>query len=173
MSQLVERVPAHGCREKSSAASQLNTPRARHQRNRATTWRLLQSAERHARSVACAADAEYRDCSCGGAAREAQSRACKITPIGSGAHGCLTPRSSGAPTAGHASHQALGLRPILRLLACAACRQMQLNFTLGIRKLQHRRASRKCACRREWNSHEAAKPQGAPALSRVISLRQP
>ena len=40
---------------------------------------------------------------------------------------CLTPRSSGAPTAGHASHQALGLRPILRLLSGASCRCRPLS----------------------------------------------
>ena len=34
----------------------------------------------------------------------------------------LTPRSSGAPTACHAGPQALGLRPILRLLSSAPCR---------------------------------------------------
>ena len=37
---------------------------------------------------------------------------------------CLTPRSSGAPTAWHTGHQALGLRPILRLLSSAPrCRR--------------------------------------------------
>ena len=35
---------------------------------------------------------------------------------------CLTPRSSGATTAWRAGHQALGLRPILRLLSSASCR---------------------------------------------------
>jgi len=39
----------------------------------------------------------------------------------------LTPRSSGAPTAGHAGHQALGLRPILRLLSSAPCRRRPLS----------------------------------------------
>jgi hypothetical protein len=127
MSQLVERGPAHVGRKKSRAASQLTTPLPRHRRNQVTPWRSLQGAERHARSATPAADAEYRDCSCGGAAREAQSQACKITPLASGAHGCLTPRSSGAPTAGHAGHQALGLRPILRLLPSASCRRRPLS----------------------------------------------
>jgi len=40
---------------------------------------------------------------------------------------CLTPRSSGAPTACHAGHQALGLRPILRLLSNAPCRWRPLR----------------------------------------------
>ena len=39
----------------------------------------LQGAERHAKTLAGAADAEYRDCSCCGAEREAQSGACKYT----------------------------------------------------------------------------------------------
>jgi len=40
---------------------------------------------------------------------------------------CLNPRSSGAPTACHAGHQALGLRPILRLLSSAPCRCRPLS----------------------------------------------
>ena len=40
---------------------------------------MLQGAERHAKSLAGAADAEYRDCSCRGAEREAESHACKST----------------------------------------------------------------------------------------------
>jgi len=39
----------------------------------------------------------------------------------------LTPRSSGAPTACHAGHQALGLRPILLLLSSAPCRRRPLS----------------------------------------------
>ena len=41
----------------------------------------------------------------------------------------LTPRSSGAPTVCHAGHQALGLRPILRLLSSAPsrCRPLSSN----------------------------------------------
>ena len=49
----------------------------------------------------------------------------------------------------------------------------RLARTLGIREMQSRWASRKCACRREWNSHEAAKPLEAPASSKVISRWQP
>ena len=43
---------------------------------------------------------------------------------------CLTLRSSGAPTACHAGHQALGLRPILRLLPSAPyrCRPLNSNY---------------------------------------------
>ena len=37
----------------------------------------LQGAERHAKSLAGPADAEYRGCSCCGAQREAESLACK------------------------------------------------------------------------------------------------
>ena len=40
-------------------------------------WSALQGAERHAKSMARAADAEYRDCSCCGAQREAESFAWK------------------------------------------------------------------------------------------------
>ena len=40
---------------------------------------------------------------------------------------CLTPRSSRAPTAWHAGHQALGLRPILRLLSSAPRCRCRLN----------------------------------------------
>ena len=40
-------------------------------------WSALQGAERHAKSLASAADAEYRDCSCCDAEREAQWSACK------------------------------------------------------------------------------------------------
>ena len=39
----------------------------------------MQGAERHAKFIARAADAGYRDCSCSGAEREAESHACKFT----------------------------------------------------------------------------------------------
>jgi hypothetical protein len=42
-------------------------------------WFALQGAERHAKFVAGAADAEYRDCSCCGAQRRAESLASKFT----------------------------------------------------------------------------------------------
>ena len=47
----------------------------------ARLWPALQGAERHAKSLAGAADAEYRDCSCGGAEREAEWPACKSNPV--------------------------------------------------------------------------------------------
>ena len=40
-------------------------------------WCAPQGAERHAKSLASAADAGYRDCSCCGAEREAESLVCK------------------------------------------------------------------------------------------------
>jgi hypothetical protein len=49
------------------------------------------------------------------------------------------PRSSGAPTAGHASHQALGLRPILRLLSSASCRCPPLSSNVRPHQLPHTR----------------------------------
>jgi len=49
----------------------------------------------------------------------------------------LTPRSSGAPTAGHAGHQALGLRPILRLLSGASCRRRPLSSNVRPRNQPH------------------------------------
>ena len=42
-------------------------------------WSALQGAERHAKFLAGAADAEYRDCSCRGAQREGESLACQCT----------------------------------------------------------------------------------------------
>ena len=44
-----------------------------------SSWSSLQDAQRHARSAVCTADAGYRDCSCRGAKREAESHACKST----------------------------------------------------------------------------------------------
>jgi len=46
----------------------------------------------------------------------------------------LTPRSSGAPTACHAGHQSLGLRPILRLLSSAPCHRRPLSSNVRPRK---------------------------------------
>ena len=42
---------------------------------KSSLWSALQGAERHAKSLARAADAEYRDYSCGRAEREAESLA--------------------------------------------------------------------------------------------------
>ena len=44
-------------------------------------WSTMQGAERHARFLAGAADAEYRDCSCRSAEREAESLAWKCNPF--------------------------------------------------------------------------------------------
>ena len=52
---------------------------ARKEAKNSTSWPTLQGAERHAKSLAGAADAAYRDCSCRGAEREAESLACKCT----------------------------------------------------------------------------------------------
>ena len=43
----------------------------------AKLWSALEGAQRHAKPLAGTADAEYRDCSCCGAQREAESLACK------------------------------------------------------------------------------------------------
>jgi hypothetical protein len=86
----------------------------------------LQGTERHAKSTAGTADAEYRDCSCCSAEREAQSQACKLTLLASTACGCLTPRSSGAPTAGHQS-RAGGTLYIFTGPGLASCRRRPLS----------------------------------------------
>ena len=70
----------------------------------------------------------------------------------------LTLRSSGTPTARRAGHRAQGLRPILRSLSNASRRWRPLSSTLGSTKPIMQRSSRKCACRRELNSHDEAKP---------------
>ena len=51
-----------------------------------------------------------------------------------GAKWGLTLRSIGAPTACHAGHQALGLRPILRLLSSAPCRRRPLSSNVRPRR---------------------------------------
>jgi hypothetical protein len=81
----------------------------------------MQGAGRHAKPSAVAADAEYRDCSCRSAAREAESLACEIIRPATSAHGCLTPRSTGAATAGHQG-PACGTRCIFTARALASCR---------------------------------------------------
>ena len=48
----------------------------------------------------------------------------------------LTLRSSRAPTAGRAGHQALGLRPILRLLSITPHRRCQLNSNVRHHKMR-------------------------------------
>ena len=49
--------------------------------------------------------------------------------------GRLTMRASRAPTACRAGHQALGLRPILRLLSSASRRRLQLTSNVRLHKL--------------------------------------
>ena len=48
---------------------------------------------------------------------------------------CLTPRSSRAPTAWHAGHQAQGLRPTMRLLSSAPRCRCRLNSNVRQRKV--------------------------------------
>ena len=69
----------HG-QQKPSVLRSLEEPRSRSQEGtKSKLWSALQGAKRHAKSLAGVADAEYRDCSCCGAEREAQCPACKYT----------------------------------------------------------------------------------------------
>jgi hypothetical protein len=86
----------------------------------------MQGTERLAKPSASAPDAEYRDSSCRGAAREAESFVCKIIRRASSAHGCLTPRSSGAPTAGHQARSG-GTQYIFTGPGLVACRWRPLS----------------------------------------------
>jgi hypothetical protein len=79
------------------------------------------------------ADAGYRDCSCRSAARAAESFVCKITRRASSAHGCLTPRSSGAPTAGHQA-RAGGTPSIFTGPGLVACRRRPLSSNVRPRR---------------------------------------
>jgi len=84
----------------------------------------------------------------------------------------LTSRSSGAPTACRTGHQALGLRPILRLLSSAPCRRRPLSSnvrpqssTMQVSRAQNKHtlyASCVSVAASEWN-----------ATSRNTSGRQP
>ena len=86
-------------------------------------WSTLQGAERHARLVACAADAEYRDCSCRSAEREAECLADKLKPVGRPRELMPNPSlkrsANGRPrqpsSAGPAAHFALAVRRVLPL----------------------------------------------------------
>ena len=80
------------------------------------------------------ADTEYRDCSCWQAASGPEWRSCNLTRATAASQCSLTPRSSRAPTAWHASHQALGLRPILRLLSGAPHCRCRLNSNVRHRQ---------------------------------------
>ena len=65
----------HQLRSRVTVACECEKVKAKNMR----LWSALQGAERHAKSLAPTADAEYRDCSCRGAEREAESHACKFT----------------------------------------------------------------------------------------------
>ncbi len=57
---------------KETASSARSVPgSAGHYAQARANWSALQGAERHAKALAGAADAEYRDCSCSAAEREA------------------------------------------------------------------------------------------------------
>ena len=81
-------------------------------------WSALQGSERHAKLLAVPADAEYRDCSCRDAQREAESHVFLSTPAGSPR--ALMPNPSFKPSpnsvarrpssAGPAAHFALAVR---------------------------------------------------------------
>ena len=78
-------------------------------------WFALQGAQRHAKSLAGAADAEYRDCSCCGAQQEAESPACKCNlgylPCALMPNPSFKPSPNSVPrrpaSAGPAAHHAL------------------------------------------------------------------
>jgi hypothetical protein len=88
----------------------------------------IQSNPIQFKSVASAADAEYRDCSCRGQQREAKSPACKSQHHPPSEHCCLTPRSSGASTAWRPGREA-PTQAIMRLAARAPrrCRPLSSN----------------------------------------------
>ena len=79
---------------------------------------------------------------------------------------CLTPRSSGAPTAGHQA-QVGGTLYIFTALGLASCRCRPLSS--NVRQCISRQwcASRKCACRRVMNSHRR---QSRTDTSRTLPL---
>ena len=64
----------HNIAEKtvSPAADRGHTPRMRTEKR--PCWPAMRGAERHAKLLACAADAGYRDCSCRGGQREADRK---------------------------------------------------------------------------------------------------
>ena len=92
--------------------------------------------------------------------------------------GCsLTPRSSGAPTAGHQARSG-GTRYAVRgtfspARAWRPAVAARLARTLGIRRTAVCRSRRKCACRRELNSHDAAKPQISFGSGRWLEAASP
>jgi hypothetical protein len=70
----------------------------------------------------------------------------------------LTPRSSGAPTAGHQARSG-GTLYIFTSPGLASCRRRPLSSNVRQRNNNRWCASRVSACRRELNSHKAAKPR--------------
>ncbi len=82
----------------------------------------------------------------------------------------LTPRSSGAPTAGHQA-RAGGTRYIFTGPGLAACRRRPLSSNVRRRRVPMRYANRVSALRRELNSHEKAFSQRDSAPSRDIGRR--
>ena len=119
---------------------------------------LPQGAERQAQFLACAADAGYRDCSCSSAEREAESHACKSILFSVSRELMPNPSlkrsANGSPPGPVRGAIAFSTARAWRPAAVA-----RLARTLGIRKSATLYSRRKCACRRESNSHEAARPQ--------------
>ena len=88
-------------------------------------------------------------------------------------------RSSRAPTACHAGHQALGLRPILRLLSSAPRRRCRLNSNVRQHTGYAVAASARSAAQSavSLNSHDAAEPRNpvstVPRLNQWLSSELP
>ena len=96
----------------------------------------LENAGNKPSPVAQSVEAEYRECPCSLAAPASEWCPCNRTQSTVASRCSLTPRSSRAPTAGRAGHQALGLRPILRLLSSTPHRRCRLNSNVRLRKNQ-------------------------------------
>ena len=87
----------------------------------------------------------------------------------------LTPRSSGAPTACRAGHQAPGLRPILRLLSSATyrCRPLSSNVRPGDEQDSHARlAVAAMGCAGTASSHGIAVRFGNRRSARGFGMHQ-
>ena len=97
----------------------------------------MQGAQRPAEHVACAADAEYRDCSFRSAERRASRRAYKGIQIAVAPECSLTPRSSRAPTAGHQARDT-GTRYIFCIPGLASHRRCRLNSNVRPHKRRDR-----------------------------------
>ena len=76
------------------------------------------------------------------------------------AHCCLTLRSSGAPTAGRQARAAPWF--ILHRADLASYRRRPLNSNVRQQDMDLQFSTKTCACRRELNSKDAAKPRGLP-----------